>query len=422
MLKKSLLAFAALLALLAVLIGFWWARTAPPDHLKIGPPYVIGPVAPEILAVKAEGDPIGDTIETDGPAVRGYDDVVLQAERGKAYVTAMDGWIWEVDLASGEAVRFVDVPLMAAGAKQIPGDPDAIAFCSSFLHGETYPPDEQVGLYKLSVSTKQVTPLALRVPLEPPITPPPAGNEGSVYTPGTSTRLAFDAMDDTNSRPIAFCNDFDVTSDGERFYFSEPFAYEGASMGGGAIGEAITLGRNGRLWNVDTATRSAALVAQDYNFIDGVLLEESGGVEQSVLVTETTKFRLLRLHLKGEMAGRDEIVWDALPGMPDGLDRDADGNVWIGMLKQRSPLITWVHANPWIKPLMLRLPEDRLPVSLETSVLALSPDASTPLWYAEHDGSKITDIGVVIPTELGVYLANFSGLTPGVHRIPNPLE
>lgn len=422
MLKRLLIILAAALAVLMAAIGLWWASSAPPDHLVIAPPYAMGPVPESILEAEDSGDPIGVEIETFAPSIAGYDDVVVMEERGRAYVTAQDGWIWEVNLETGEAERFVDAPLMAAGAHEIPGKESAIAFCASYLHGQSYPENETPGLYRLDLQTKTVSPIARRVPIPPPDAAPPPGNEGVIYALESEEPLAMDAMDDTNSRPIAFANDFAVSSDGQRFYFSEPFAYEGASMGGGTVAEAISLGDNGYLWKVDVAAQTVALVAQDYHFVDGVLLEEENGVEQSVLITETPKFRIMRIFLKGERAGEDEIVWDSLPGMPDGMDRDAEGNIWIGMLKMRSGLITWAHANPWIKPLMLRIPADKLPVSLDTAVLALSPDASTPLWYAEHPGTKITDIAVAIPTNDHIYLANFSQLTPGVHRIPNPLR
>ena len=425
MIKRLFKIFLFVTLVVIVITLVWWVGTTPPDYLRSAPAYVIGEVPESILKVKASGDPIGDTLITIAPEIRGYDDVILQEDKGRAFVTGRDGWIWIVDLETGEAEQFVDAPLMAAGAHELPGDEDKICFCSSYLYGSTYPDDERVGLYQVDLNTKEITPLALRVPL-PPEPPIPTGtNQGTFYTRATEKPLAMADMDDSNSRPIVFCNDVAVSSDGLRFYFSEPFSYEGASMGGGAVGEAITLGNNGRLWKYDAEAQTVSLVAHGYNFVDGVLLEESeqNGVtrEHAVLISETTKFRLLRLHLEGEKAGEDEVVWDALPAMPDGLERDAAGNIWIGMIKQRSGLITWIHANPWIKPLMLRLPLELLPVPTVTSVFVISPDGATPLWYAEHPGTKIQDIAVVIPGKTDIYLANFAEETPGLHRMPNPL-
>ncbi len=180
--------------------------------------------------------------------------------------------------------------------------------------------------------------------------------------------------------------------------------------------------RNGRLWKLDTEARTASLVAQGYTFIDGVLLEDDeSGREQSVLVTETVKFRIVRLYFGGEKAGTDEVIWEALPALPDGMERDAAGRIWIGMIKQRSAILTWAHANPWIKPLLLRLPLQMLPVPTVTGALALSPDASRVLWYAEHPGTQVHDIASVAAGKSHVYLANFSDETPGLHRIDNPL-
>ena len=408
--------------LVAVVFGVWWVVSAPPAHLVIAPPYVIGEVPASIVAVTAQGDPIGEGMITVAEEIGGYDDVLLQEHLGRAFVTARDGWIWQIDLDTGEAERVVDVPLMAAGALMIPGDDNRLCFCASVLYGETYPEDERVGLYELNLETKEITMLVDRVPLPPTITAPRLGNEGTVFTAETETRLRQDEMTDANSRPLAFCNDVTVSKDGNRFYISEPFPYEGASMGGGAFGEAVTLGNNGRLWNFDRETGTVALVAQNYNFIDGVLLDETEeDLEQSILVTETTKFRILRFYLRGEKAGQDEIVWEFLPGLADALERDAKGNIWVGIIKTRSPLMTWMHANPWIKPLMLRIPQENLPVPTVTAIMALSPDASTPLFYAEHPGTHVHDIAAAIPGKDFIYLANFSDLTPGLHKIPNPL-
>ena len=66
--------------------------------------------------------------------------------------------------------------------------------------------------------------------------------------------------------------------------------------------------------------------------------------------------------------------------MPDGMDRDADGRIWLAMFADRSPVLTWVHENAWIKPLVMRLPAALLLAQTQrTGVVVLSPDGSKPL-------------------------------------------
>lgn len=417
------LIFVILITAIAIMGSVWWRVNAPPPHLVIAPAYAMGDTPASIVKVTAPGDPIAEKAETFATEIIGHDDVVLQEHLGRAFAGGMDGWIWQIDLETLEAKQLVDVPLMAAGMSEFHDDDDRIAFCASHLSGGIYPEGEEVGLYELKISTGEVTPLLQRVPLPPAIEPPAAGNEGTVFTSETEPRLRFDEMNDTNSRPLAFCNDFDISADGQRFYISEPFPYEGASMGSGAFGEAITLGKNGRLWRFDRSDGSASLVAQDYNFIDGVLLEEIPGErEHAVLVTETTKFRILRLNLTGEKAGKDEVLWRDLPSMPDGMERDSKGRIWVGTIKERTGLLTWAHKNPWIKPFMLRLPLEMLPVPEVTAILALSPDASEALYYTKHAGTHVMDISAVVPGATDIYMMSFNPANPGLHRMPNPLD
>jgi len=309
------------------------------------------------------------------------------------------------------AKRWVDAPLMPAGLRRAPDDPDTVYFCAAVLHGQSYPSTDRVGLYALSVSTGQAHPVVLDVPRE-------MGKPGRPRV--FSSRSAAPAL---GIRPLAFCNDLDVSADGQRIYFSEPYAYTGASMGGGAFAQAIALGRNGRLWMHDLQTGTTRLVARGFHFLDGILVEPGpgGAREESVLVTETTRFRIRRLFVGGAEAGRSELLWDDLPGMPDGLDRDAEGNVWVGLLTLRSGVTDWVHAHPWIKPLLVRLPNSWIPKNKATGVLALSPDAERALWLALHDGSAVRDISVAIPSADGrVYLASFDPDQRGLIWIPRP--
>ena len=254
----------------------------------------------------------------------------------------------------------------------------------------------------------------------------PSGRVGqpTVYADDDAQAPELQRWGSVRPRPLAFCNDLELSADGRRIYFSEPFAYTGASMGRGAVKEAVSLGANGRLWRYDLDTRRTRLIAQGFHFIDGVLIDlhPEGAREESLLVSQTPLFRLTRFFIDGPRAGQFETVLDALPGMPDGLDRDAQGRIWVGLIQMRGPLLTWLHQNPWIKPLLLRLPLERLPSSRRTGVLVLSPDGARPVYAAAYDGPSLSHIASAIPSPHGVYLATFRLEHRGIVRMRDPLS
>jgi len=410
---------------LFVVIGLlvaWWFVSAPPSHLKVGPTIDFGGTPESILAVEAAPGSLGRALERINSDVPGHDDLFLREEHGDAFVSGMDGWIWRVPLDGGAAERFVDVPLMPSGLRAAPGDDDVLYFCASRLHGEDHPVEERVGLYRLTISTREVTPIVTDVAMTPAI--PDGHRKVFLDADGDAPAVMQAAIDATNARPLAFCNDLDVSADGTRIYFTEPIAYEGASMGGGAVGEAITLGDNGRLWRHDLDRGETRLVADGFHFVDGILIDPQpdDAREESVLVTQTPGFAITRFFFAGPRGGTAEEVWTGLPGMPDGMDRDAQGRIWIGLFRKRSGFLTWAHKNPWIKPLMLRLPLELLPVPKETGILALSPDGATPLYYAIHEGPELRDAAVVIPGKNHLYIANFEREQRGLVRMSYPQE
>jgi len=397
--------------------GAWWIINTPNKAIIIGEAHIFKATPKTIIDVTLDYDYISKTVINDGSDLPAYDEVVLVDNESRAIVTAVDGWFWEVDLATGVAKQFVDAPLMPAGARLSPVNDRIIFFCSSLLYGEEYPEEERVGLYQMNIDTKKITPLVLDVPIVSNM-----GGEPKVFSVVDAPRINNSMLEEYESREFTFCNDLDVSADGKRIYFTEPFSYGEPSMGGGGtFKEALTLGRNGLVWKYDIGSNETSLVSQNFTFPDGVLVEtNTQGGEDSILIAETVKFQIVRLFINGVRAGSYETLWENLPAMPDGMDRDSQGRIWVGMLKQRSNAVNWIHENPWIKPLLLRLPSGMMPISLNTSILGLSADAREAIFYSEHDGSRVTDISVVIPGKNHLYLATVGGASKGLYKVPFP--
>lgn len=396
----------------------WWLST-PAEHIQLAPAYRMGDFSYDMQAAKVVD---GFAPQTFGMDVPGHDDVLLHEASGQAFITGRDGWFWRMDMQSGKAERFVRTPIVPSGARFVPDDHNRILFCNSHLYGFTpADADAAVGIYELNIATRAIKPVALRVPLPPPLNP--QAELGSVHPLGQGA-LAVAAMNESNSRPVAFCNDLDISQDGKRVYMSEPYAYPGAGMGESAFQEAVSLANNGRLWMFDLEHNTAQLVVQDLHFVDGILIdrgsEDATGIERSVVISETPKFRMLRLFIAGEKAGEVEVLQEGMPGMPDGLSRDAQGRIYVGLFSPRTPIVTWLHANPWLKPLILRLPHGLFSGQKQTGFVVLDPSGKKVLHWLMHDGSKVSAISKVLPEHDGIYLASFAKDNQGVHRIDYP--
>jgi len=400
---------------LIVLGSIWWNIAAPPDDLQIGRAHIFGEVPKAITDITSETDYLKKNVQVIAAEMAGYDDVAFQVSTNLAYLSGMDGWIWQLNRETGEAKRWIDMPLIPSGMQFSPINPNILFSCTARLGGKKALLGEKVGLYKVDILTKKITPLLLRLPITDP------NPEGTTFIPSKRPIFQLAELNENNSRDFCLCNDLAISDDGQRIYISEPVFSERAAMGNGAFVEAIGLAPVGKMWLLDLATNTVSLVVDNFTFVDGLLLETIDSVENAIFFTETTKFRMHKTFFSGDKSGTTELVWDNLPGMPDGLDRDEKGNIWTGIIKERSELINWVHSNPWIKPFLLRLPQSIFPVSKRSGIMAFSPDGRIPLFFSTHDGSKLYDISVACPIDGELFLPTFNENLQGVYYCKNPL-
>jgi sugar lactone lactonase YvrE len=388
--------------LLAVIVAGWWVAAAPRSEIEIAGSITFNGATEDAIRAVDRSAEFAASLEQFPSKVPAFDDAVFLQDGTTVLVTAVDGQIWRVNLGNHAGEPLVDPPLMAYGIHEAPGDPNYIYFCASRSYAAAAA-DDRVGLYRLALDTRKVESLVLDVPATELTNELPV-----VYADNDSGAPELRPGDATPKRPLIVCDNLEVSEDGRRIYFSEPFDYAGASVDD-ALDEALALAPNGRLWRYDLETGATRLIAEGFHFINGVLYDLHPGQprEESVLVTQTSLFRLTRFYLSGPKAGRDEVVLDGLTGLDDGMDRDASGRIWLAFFSHRSRLLTWVHENAWIKPLFMRVPV-RLLMGLpqQTGVLVVSPDGRTPLYSALYDGDVLASVASAVPSQSGVYLAN----------------
>ena len=397
-----------IVGVLSVAAVVWWLAAAPREEIRccIADSITFDPATVAATDAVDRSDEFAAGLEVLPLSLPPYDDAIFIDGGTSALVTAHDGKIWRVDITANTAEPVADVPLMAWGIHEAPDDPTQVYFCSAGSY-EEQAGGEVPGLYRLDLNAREVKPLVLMVPdtkinHEAPTV---------VYADGSNApEIRADGSGDGLTRELAVCDNLEVSEDGRRIYFSEPFAYRNASVGD-AIDEALALAPNGRLWRFDLDTGTTRLIAEGFHFINGVLYDLHPGQarEESVIVTQTSLFQVTRFYLNGPKAGSHEKVIDSLPGTPDGMDRDAGGRIWLAMFVDRGPLLTWAHENAWIKPLLMRLPTSLLlSTSQRTGVVVLSPEGEKPLYSAFYKGPELSSIASAVPAPSGIYLANIS--------------
>lgn len=109
---------------------------------------------------------------------------------------------------------------------------------------------------------------------------------------------------------------------------------------------------SGRLMRFDPQTRETSVLLHNLKFPNGVALSKDGDF---LLFVETTTCRLYKYWLK---PGNLEVVTE-LPGFPDNIKRNRNGEFWVGIHSRRGRLSEWIISHTWIGNAVVRfLPLD----------------------------------------------------------------
>ena len=333
-----------ILVLSALFAGWWQWRAPPMDPLAYRPP-----AAPGLVAAFAVNNRLRDAQRLGDGFIDGGEDVAVDAQ-GRVYAGTADGRILRLNAdVDSDPELFADTG----------GRPLGMHFDAE---GTLWVADAWQGL--LSVG------------------------------PGGEVQVRVSEVDGV---PLRFSNDLDIAADG-RIYFSDSSSFSQPQY----MLDAFEARPHGRLIRYDPATDQATVLLDGLYFANGVALSRD---EDFVLVNETWRYRTIRLWLSGPRAGQHDVFIDNLPGFPDGIATDEQGDFWLALPTLRNAVLDRIHPYPWLKSLIARLPAGWQPLP-ERYGLVARLDQQGRVLESLHDpgGEQVFEITSVQPVGGTLYL------------------
>lgn len=212
--------------------------------------------------------------------------------------------------------------------------------------------------------------------------------------------------------PFKFADDVDVAEDGT-IYFSDASSRYGYHE---VMYDIMEHGGHGRLLRYEPISEEMTVLLDGLQFANGVAV---GPDERYVLVNETGSYRVQRYWLKGPKKGEQEIFIDNLPGFPDGISYDGDGIFWLALYSPRIEMIDDASDKPWLRKLMLRLPEAMSPAPAHHGfVLGLNEQGEVVYNLQGTTQDAYAPITSIEAHEGKLYLGSLTA--PAIGRIDSP--
>lgn len=218
-------------------------------------------------------------------------------------------------------------------------------------------------------------------------------------------------LSEVQGEPLLFADDVDIAPDGT-IWFSE--ASRRWSVSESTL-DAIEGVPTGRLISFHPDRGEPTVHLRDLRYANGVAVTPDG---QAVLVAETVGYRVTRLWIAGPKRGEVDRFVDALPGMPDNVQTDAEGRVWVALVKERSGILDALYPWPRVRTVMFRIPHAWLPVPPPIVWFAVyGPDGAHLGSYRADDG--FGDVTSVTPHGTDLWLGSLSMEALG--HVPRPV-
>lgn len=212
-----------------------------------------------------------------------------------------------------------------------------------------------------------------------------------------------------DGRPLVSANELAIAADG-KIYFSESSSKFGAAQSGGTFAasrlDLIEHGAHGQVLVHDPASGSTRVLLDGLNYANGVAISED---QTFLLIAETGAYRILKFWLSGPNVGHSEVLLENLPAFPDNINSGRNGRFWIGLVAPRNAFIDRFSQRPWLRKMLMRLPEPLWPDAVPHSqVIAINANGEV-LMNLHDDAAHYPALTGALETRDSIYFSSLFG-------------
>jgi sugar lactone lactonase YvrE len=149
---------------------------------------------------------------------------------------------------------------------------------------------------------------------------------------------------DAEDRPILMGSGLTIAKDG-KIYFAN-ISSKNTTSSKYLNKLFLELKPTGGVYCYDPQTKLTQTISNGNYFANGLELSED---ESFLLLSETSKYRILKYWLKGEKSGTSEVFLDNLAGFPNNISRRSNGNFWVGFTTKRNDQLDDIHPKKGMK-------------------------------------------------------------------------
>lgn len=195
-----------------------------------------------------------------------------------------------------------------------------------------------------------------------------------------------------NNQPIKMGTGLKIASDGI-IYFANMSSTNSTSPK--YINQLILeMKPTGGVYSFDPKLNKTSVISTGNYFGNGLALSPK---EDYILVTETSKYRIIKYWIKGENKGKSEIFMDNLPGFPNNIIKSESGDFWLGFTTKRNDQLDNIQDKKALKKLIYALPSFVQPKAEKFGmVLKLSEDGEIIQSLFDSKGITVTEAGSIL--------------------------